>query len=192
MNEPAAGYKWWLKYTPEDGDLVQLLLCPGLPVRESVRPLDRLFFGDRVGTRRAGHRRADRNDGRMRLIVGCTLPRKRWRRSEGRRAAGAPSKRRSQYAAEADNPDENDALELLAWMVAKGHLDVSVAVPCDLKRQPIASNRIFHEKAGIIEDKTGDRLAWNGSLNETVYGWRENWESFNVFQSWEQDTRSCG
>lgn len=90
---------------------------------------------------------------------------------------------------QADNPDEHDALELLAWMVAKGILDVRVAVPCDQKRQPIVSNGIFHEKAGIVEDKAGHRLAWNGSLNETVYGWQVNWESINVFQSWEQDTR---
>ena len=28
-----------------------------------------------------------------------------------------------------------DALELLAWMVAKGILEVKVAVPCDLNRR---------------------------------------------------------
>ena len=43
---------------------------------------------------------------------------------------------------------------------------------------------IFHEKAGIIEDRGGDKIAWNGSLNETQAGWRHNWESINVYTSW--------
>ena len=40
------------------------------------------------------------------------------------------------------------ALELLAWMVAHGYLDVKVAVPCDGKRKPILDAGIFHEKSG--------------------------------------------
>ena len=76
------------------------------------------------------------------------------------------------------------ALELLAWMVARGLLDVRVGIPCDDHRRPIPAEGLFHEKAGIVEDKTGDRLAFNGSLNETAAGWTRNWESLNVFTSW--------
>ena len=74
-------------------------------------------------------------------------------------------------------------------MVAKGIQDVRAAVPCDLKRLWIASNGIFHEQAGIVEDKAGQRLAWNGSLNETVNGWQEDWERKNDFKSWEMDSQ---
>ena len=35
-----------------------------------------------------------------------------------------------------------------------------------------------------MADRAGDRLAWNGSLNETAAGWRRNWESINVYTSW--------
>src|SRR5205807_1306373 len=52
------------------------------------------------------------------------------------------------------------------------------------QRRPIPADGIFHEKAGIVEDKVGDRIAWNGSLNETGAGWRYNWESINVYTSW--------
>ena len=69
-------------------------------------------------------------------------------------------------------------------MIARGHLSVKVAVPCATDRTPIASDGIFHEKAGIIQDRGGDRIAWNGSLNETAAGWRHNWESINVYTSW--------
>ena len=72
-------------------------------------------------------------------------------------------------------------------MVANQILEVQVAVPCDEHRRPIPAQGIFHEKAGIIEDKTGDRLAFNGSLNETEAGWTQNWESLNIFRSWLGD-----
>ena len=74
-------------------------------------------------------------------------------------------------------------------MVANGFLDVKLAVPCDLDRRPIRDDSIFHEKTGIIEDKTGDRLAFNGSINETEFGWTRNWESFNAFTSWNDGPR---
>ena len=67
-----------------------------------------------------------------------------------------------------------DALEMLAWMVARGHLDVKVAVPCDSGGKPVHDSAIFHEKTGIVEDRAGDRIAWTGSLNETAAGWQRN------------------
>src|ERR1035437_4383875 len=42
-------------------------------------------------------------------------------------------------------------------------------------------------RCALIEDKTGDRLAFNGSLNETEAGWTQNWESLNIFRSWLGD-----
>ena len=77
-------------------------------------------------------------------------------------------------------------------MVANRFLDVMLAVPCDLDRKPIRDDSIFHEKTGIIEDKTGDRLAFNGSINETEFGWTRNWESFNAFTSWNDGPRVDG
>jgi SNF2 family DNA or RNA helicase len=87
------------------------------------------------------------------------------------------------------NKEASQALELLSWMIAKGILEVKVAVPCDLDRKPIPSDGIFHEKAGIVEDKAGYRLAWNGSLNETAAGWQHNWESINIFTSWGNEPK---
>lgn len=77
-----------------------------------------------------------------------------------------------------------NALELLAWMIGRGHLEVKVAVPCDKKKRPVSDTAIFHEKSGIIEDRTGHKIAWTGSLNETAAGWKHNWESINVYRSW--------
>ncbi|WP_081599163.1 phospholipase D-like domain-containing protein [Prochlorothrix hollandica] len=64
-------------------------------------------------------------------------------------------------------------------------LEVKVAIACDSQRQPRPMPELFHAKAGILEDKDGDRLVFNGSINETPSGWFRNWESFHVFTSWQ-------
>ncbi len=126
----------------------------------------------------------------VRMLVGCTLGRPEvqaitqgaeWREQLKAHLLANPLKPGSHR--------EVEALELLAWMVANQIFDVKVAVPCDELRRPVPAEGIFHEKAGIIEDKTGDRLAFNGSLNETEAGWNRNWESLNIFLSWLGDER---
>jgi len=182
--------QWKLKYTPEDGNLVQCFYVPALRCATRYDRSTGFFSATALTLAARGIEGLVRNDGHMRLIVGCTLHEEEVEAiRKGEELRATVEAHLGNMPLQADNPGEKDALELLAWMVAKGILDVRVAVPCDQKRQPIATNGIFHEKAGIIEDKAGHRLAWNGSLNETVYGWQENWESINVFQSWEQETR---
>ena len=63
-------------------------------------------------------------------------------------------------------------LELAYWLVANGIMEVKVA---------IRGNYIFHPKGGIVEDAQGNRVAFHGSLNETLSGWRHNWESLYIF-----------
>ena len=69
-----------------------------------------------------------------------------------------------------------DHLELATWLVAQGIMDVKVAI-----RDP----NIFHAKSGIVEDAEGNRVAFSGSLNETLSGWTTNWESVRVFNDRE-------
>ena len=180
--------EWRLKYTPDDGDLIALFYVPAL---ECATRYDRLtgYFKARALTLAArGLEGLVRNGGRMRLLVGCTLDQP----EIDAIAKGAAC--RDQVTAhllanplKPGNQREVEAVELLAWMVANQILEVQVAVPCDEHRRPIPAQGIFHEKAGIIEDKTGDRLAFNGSLNETEAGWTQNWESLNIFRSWLGD-----
>ena len=71
----------------------------------------------------------------------------------------------------ADIADRNH-LELAYWLVANGIMEMKVAIRGD---------RIFHNKSGIVEDAQGNRVAFAGSLNETLSGWRHNWESVHVY-----------
>ena len=127
-----------------------------------------------------------RNRGHMRLIAGCTLqPPEVEAITRGEELRDLVEQRLAAVPLEPPDAAAGEALELLAWMIARGYLDVKVAVPCDPSGRPIALDGIFHEKAGIIADRARrHRVAWNGSLNETVAGWKRNWESINVYTSW--------
>ena len=181
---------WNLKYTPDDGDLVELFYVPTL---EDAERYDRLtgYFNARALTLAArGIEGLVRNGGRMRLVVGCTLePPEIEAIEKGEQLRDLVSCHLASLPLAPPDPASSHALELLAWMIARGHLDVKVAVPCDAGGKPIPADGIFHEKAGIIEDRGGDKIAWNGSLNETAAGWRHNWESINVYTSWGLDPR---
>ena len=64
---------WRLKYTPDDGNLVKLFYVPAL---EDAKRYDRLtgYFNARALALAArGIEGLVRNNGRMRLVVGCTL-----------------------------------------------------------------------------------------------------------------------
>ena len=180
-----AARKWQRKYTPDDGDLVRLFYLPAL---EDAKRYDRLtgyFNAGALALAARGIEGLVRNGGHMRLVVGCTLPPAEIEAIEkGAELRERVERHLTELPLAPPDPSAADALELLAWMVARGYLDVKVAVPCDAERRPIPADGIFHEKAGIVTDRAGDQLAWNGSLNETPSGWRHNWESINVYTSW--------
>ena len=69
-------------------------------------------------------------------------------------------------------------LKLLTWLVKEGRLEIKVAIPH-------LEGGIFHQKVGIFTDERGDRIAFNGSLNESRLGWLLNDESISIFKSWE-------
>ncbi len=176
---------WKLKYTPDDGDLVRLFYIPALEDAERYDRLTGYFNAHALTLAARGIEGLVRNGGRMRLIVGCTLePPEIEAIEKGERLRDLVEQHLTNLPLAPSGTEASDALELLAWMIARGYLDVKVAVPCDANRKPIPAEGIFHEKAGVIVDRGGDKIAWNGSLNETAAGWRHNWESINVYTSW--------
>jgi len=78
-----------------------------------------------------------------------------------------------------DGAVKSSAMEL-AWLVAEGRLDLRVAVPT-------AGSGIYHEKAGVLLDADGCQVAFTGSSNETVGGLISNFESIDVFLSWDHN-----
>lgn len=183
-------HQWRLRYTPEDGDLVAQLYVPLLACAERYDRLTGYFSANALALAARGLEGLVHNQGHMRMIVGCSLGPEEvaaiekgeaLRMTVARHLAAMP-------LAPADDGSRH-GLEILAWLVAQGRLQVKVAVPCDANRRPLAGSAIFHEKAGIVEDRTGQRIAFNGSLNETAQGWTANFESLNVFTSWKDKER---
>ena len=192
MSEPPAprlrDRDWRTKY---DSDTRSLLTDFYVPALACALRYDRStgYFSSRALTLAArGIEGLVRSGGHMRLVVGCTLAPAEIEAIERgtalREVVGTLLGAMPLVTATAE---EAEALELVAWMIAKGVLDVKVAVPCDASRKPCTADGIFHEKAGIIEDAATDRVAFNGSVNETAMGWgfgtAGNWESFHTFTS---------
>ena len=176
---------WKLKYTPEDGDLVRVFYVPALQDAARYDRLTGYFDAGALALAARGVEGLVRNDGRMRLVVGGTPGREEINAiRKGETLRDRIQRRLAELPLAPPDADAAHALELLAWMVARGHLDVKVAVPCDANRRPVEGSAIFHEKSAVIEDRAGYKIAWTGSLNETTAGWQRNWESINVYRSW--------
>lgn len=182
-------FPWQCKYTPSDGDLLKKFYIPVLSCAVRYDRTTGFFSAETLAAASLGVEELVRNNGRMRLIAGCTLNEEEVeaiQKGESLKNTVEASLLRSPF--KHDGGIVQDGLELLAWMVANGYLEVRVAVPCNPStRQPCTAPALFHEKAGIVEDKTGDRLVFNGSLNETLSGWTKNWDTFHVFRSWKDD-----
>lgn len=74
-------------------------------------------------------------------------------------------------------------LECIAWLIAEERLDIKVACP---SHNLLSSGPgIYHEKIGLFFDAAGDCVAFTGSPNETVGGLVSNFESMDVYFSWD-------
>lgn len=76
-------------------------------------------------------------------------------------------------------------LNLLASLIADGILDIKIAYTEDN-----AGIGMYHEKMGVIEDAGGDRVAFSGSMNESLTAMAVNYETIDVFCSWRTGTEA--
>jgi SNF2 family DNA or RNA helicase len=77
---------------------------------------------------------------------------------------------------------ERNRLEMLAWMVVSGLLEVRVG----LMR---STQGVVHAKFGIIIDGIGESLVFMGSDNETGSALTENYEELELSESWKDADR---
>lgn len=78
---------------------------------------------------------------------------------------------------------QRDRLSALSWLIASRALEVRLAVRLDSSGSP--SGGIYHEKLGIFSDSQGRHVAFTGSANETIGGLIGNFESIDVYASWD-------
>ncbi|MEX3765118.1 DEAD/DEAH box helicase [Paraburkholderia phenoliruptrix] len=181
---------WLSKYDYDDGSLIEQFYVHALSCAQRYDRVTGYFTATALAIAARGIEGLVLNNGRMRMVVGCTLDEAEVNAIErGQTLRDTVEAKLLAMPLRGETVREQEALALLAWMVARGYLEIKVAVPCDAHGNPVSSHAIFHPKAGIIEDKTGSRLAFAGSVNETAYGWLHNWESFHVFCDWDGDQK---
>ncbi len=81
---------------------------------------------------------------------------------------------------EPKNYFEKERLNLLAHLIANRQLDIKIAF--------VENNGkfgIYHEKIGIIRDFYENKIAFTGSLNDSMSAFVANFESIDVFFSWK-------
>jgi DNA phosphorothioation system restriction enzyme len=74
--------------------------------------------------------------------------------------------------------------ELLSWLVASRRVEVRIAI-----RKSQRNVGLYHEKLGLFVDDNGDTIAFAGSANESLTALEHNFETVDIFRSWESDER---
>ena len=69
----------------------------------------------------------------------------------------------------------------LSWLIYENKLEIKIVIKKDNNL-----NGIFHDKSAILYDYEENKIAFHGSLNESNTGYKENFESINVFKGWNE------
>lgn len=68
--------------------------------------------------------------------------------------------------------------DLLRYFIGSKKLEIKYA---------LLSKGVFHDKSGIIYGKDNEKITFKGSGNFSRYGTDYNWESFDIYCSWDKD-----
>lgn len=70
----------------------------------------------------------------------------------------------------------------LCWLIKNNRLDIKVCMRQEKGQHQ--KPKLFHEKFGIFCDSDNNMVSFLGSINETMSGWLDNEESFEVSTNW--------
>jgi len=185
-------YPWKISYSSNTHNTIADFYIPAL---ECAVQYDRKagFFSSAILSKVArGLGAMLHNEGKMRLIMGCQFtPQDLQAIQQGYELRDALLIRLDTDLKPPENFAELKHLEILSWLIQNQYLDIKIAIPLkenglpEESTQQLDPQHIFHEKVGIFTDTQGDKLAFNGSNNESISGWERNVESFHVYCSWE-------
>ena len=81
------------------------------------------------------------------------------------------------FISEIDKMDDT-TLQMLQELVARGILDIKIAVANSLGN--------YHDKLGILEDFSGNKIVFYGSANSSINGYRDNYEKIRIVRGWAE------
>jgi len=178
-------------YDSEEDDILHGFYIPVLANSNMYYRLAGFFSSSALAVAARGIKGLLKNQGEMKLVVGAAF------RKEDveaiRKGIEKPDEVIEKMCLRNLENIENEFIKnhisALSWLVAKGKLEIKIAVISDnknfpLDKQTVDNLGIFHQKVGIFVDSDGKMISFSGSINETAKGWTENIEEFKVFRSW--------
>lgn len=85
---------------------------------------------------------------------------------------------------EYDDYFKKERMNIIAELISNDILDLKIAFSKSAK-----GFGLFHEKIGIMTDIANNKIAFTGSMNESKSAMSANYESIDVFKSWEEPKR---
>jgi superfamily II DNA or RNA helicase len=172
-------------YRSDQDDIIEEFYTPCLEVADAYDRAVGFFSSKLLPFLTRGLWRLIERDGRMRLVCSPRLSpadAEAILRGYARRAEAIHDALRTEINRAAF--ESLEAVEMLAWMVGEGLLDIRLAVP---KTQ----TGIYHEKFGLFSREGHDFAAFTGSPNETEQGVLWNFEQIAVFVAGTGDAREA-
>jgi prepilin-type processing-associated H-X9-DG protein len=180
-------YTFQISYGPAD-DRLHDFYIPALSASIRYDRTAGFFSSSALAVAAAGVARLIAQGGTMRLLVGAELSEADVRAIErGQALDDVVAERLITALSEPEEEVMRRRLEVLAWMVAAGRLQIRVVLPKGPDGYPLPASQAqdyFHPKEGLFTDRHGDQIAFSGSVNESATGWQRNYEQFSVYFSW--------
>jgi len=185
-------------YSSASGDLLNDFYVPILSRAIRYDRIAGYFASSAFVSAAAGLARFVNGGGTIRMIVGVQLS-----QADCEAMLGAPElateldavlTQRLSTASLLQDDMARKRLQIIAWLVRQGRLEIRVGVPSSCTGAPLATDhpdndgRYFHSKSGILYDDADDIVAFSGSINESSQGWSRNFEQFKVYMSWKAES----
>ena len=181
-------------YSSGSDDLLEDFYVPALSRASSYDRIAGYFASSAFVSAAAGLARFVNGGGSMRMIVGAQLRESDCAALRGHADLDAVLAHRLAAATLSSDDVERERLQVIAWMVREGRLEMRVGVACGSDGEPLAADdpdndgRYFHIKTGILRDVDNDAVVFSGSINESSQGWSRNFEQFSVYMSWKAES----
>lgn len=187
MAEPSfKDYPFQINYGPSD-DRVRDFYIPALSRSVLYDRSSGFFSSSSLAIAARGVAHLIRNKGHMRLLVGAKLNEQDVKAIEkGHEIAGRITQSMLSEIANLDTFIQNK-IQALTWMVAEKALDIKVVLP-SRNGVPLSSREsqdYYHPKEALFTDFNGDQIGFSGSVNESMQGWENNYETFMTYRSWD-------
>lgn len=171
-----------LKYRTSDDDIVNDFYIPVLERAKSYKRAVGFFSSSALIEVSKGITGLIKNGGKIQLIASPIL------QDKDVESINKGYKERDNVIEQAilssiDEPNnyfEEERLNMLAHLIANDVLDIKLAFYEDNTKMGI-----YHEKIGLVYDGKGNKIAFTGSLNESMTAFTQNFESIDIFYSWK-------